>query len=194
MAFYFFRREMAVAAVSYCKQAMEIFDQYDNVDGVAQCLLHLSATNSQIGEFKEAHRVSSICCNYPSTSLIFAFAISQILFQFMAMVESGRLATANATPKQLCLVAVAYHNLAVIELKLNLPDMACKSSLNARKIARLCLSYSNRYIDIFQYTHDVALSDMKYDLEHLECDDMTPAQVIAIKELAEALYTLDSGC
>ena len=57
------------------------------------------------------------------------------------MVEDGRLSFESATPKQLCLVAISYHNLAVVQLKMLVPDLACKNSQNARKIARLCLSY-----------------------------------------------------
>lgn len=116
-----------------------------------------------------------------------------MLYQFLAMIETGRLSTVEATPRQLCLVAIAYHNLAVIQLKLDLPDMACKNSHNARRIARLCLSYSNRYIDIFQLTHEVAINDMKYELEHLDCTEMTAEQTMIIKELAAALFTIETS-
>ena len=112
----------------------------------------------------------------------------QVLFQFMAMVESGRLAGADASPKQLCLVAIAYHNLAVVQLKLNMPDLACKNSQNARKIARLCLSYSNRWIDVFQFTHEIAIGDIKWELSTKKVQDLTQEQLFVVKELAEALF------
>lgn len=115
-----------------------------------------------------------------------------MIYQFLAMVESGRLSTAAATPKQLCMVSVAYHNLAVLQLKLNCSDLACKNSQNARKIARLCLSYSNRYIDTFQYTHQVAISDMKYDLSMQSSASFTREQLLVIKELSEALFAVDA--
>ena len=108
------------------------------------------------------------------------------------MVECGRLSLTDATPKQLCLVAIGYHNLAVVELKLLMPDLACKSSQNARKIARLCLSYSNRWISIFQYTHEVAINDMKYDLQTKTVSQITPQQMLVIKELAEAMFSIES--
>jgi hypothetical protein len=104
------------------------------------------------------------------------------------MVESGRLAQADASPKQLCLVAIGYHNLAVVQLKLLMPDLACKNSQNARKIARLCLSYSNRWIDTFQYTHEIALSDLKYELRSRNSRDLSPAELALVVELAEALF------
>lgn len=104
------------------------------------------------------------------------------------MVEGGRLAETDATPKQLCLVAIGYHNLAVVQLKLAMPDLACKNSQNARKIARLCLSYSNRWIDTFQYTHEIALSDLKYDLRTKQASELSPAQLALVIELSEALF------
>ena len=104
------------------------------------------------------------------------------------MLESGRLATVDATPKQLCLVAIAYHNLAVTQLKLALPDLACKSSQNARRIARLCLSYSNRWLDIFQYTHEVAIADLKYELSAKKSSKLTQEQLAMVQELSEALF------
>lgn len=104
------------------------------------------------------------------------------------MVESGRLATADATPKQLCLVAIGYHNLAVVQLKLAMPDLACKNSQNARKIARLCLSYSNRWIETFQYTHEIAITDIKYELSSKKARELSPAQLALVIELSEALF------
>lgn len=104
------------------------------------------------------------------------------------MVEYGRLATENTTPKQLCMVAIAHHNLAVVQLKLLMPDLACKSSQNARKIARLCLSYSNRWVSIFQYTHEIAIADLKYDLAGKFAKDLTAEQIQLIKELSAALF------
>jgi hypothetical protein len=87
---------------------------------------------------------------------------------------------------------VGYHNLAVVQLKLAMPDLACKSSQNARKIARLCLAYSNRWIDTFQYTNEIAINDMKYELQTKKIDEITPKQMLIIKELAEALFSIDS--
>lgn len=172
MSYYFFKREKFIAALAYSSQALEVFEiRGTNLEGIATCLLHIASTYCQMGKFKDSHKV---------------------LFQFLAMVENGRLALEDATPKQLCLVAVGYHNLAVVQLKLAMPDLACKSSQNARKIARLCLAYSNRWIDIFQYTHEIAVSDMKYELQSLTIDQITPEQMLIIKELAEALFSIDS--
>ncbi|KAJ1419577.1 hypothetical protein B484DRAFT_421583 [Ochromonadaceae sp. CCMP2298] len=167
IAYFFFKRHRSIAALGYSKQAMELYEGADNMDGVGTCLLHIAAVHSQVGDFKEAHRQ---------------------LFQFLAMVESGRLADVDATPKQLCLVAIGYHNLAVVQLKLAMPDLACKNSQNARKIARLCLASSNRWIDTFQYTHEIAVADLKYELVSKRAADLTPEQLALVAGLSEALF------
>lgn len=84
------------------------------------------------------------------------------------------------------MVAVAYHNLAVIQLKLQVPDAACKNSMNARKIARLCLSHSNRWMKVFHWTHQVCLEDCKYLLRNNL--DLNEEQRRVIAELTEMVY------
>jgi tetratricopeptide (TPR) repeat protein len=203
MACYFFKVGKPFSAVSYAEAAMELYEGARDMEGVAVCLLHLSAIYSQLGEFKKAHK---------------------LIFEFLAMVEGGRLSDAAPSPKQLCLVAVGYHNLgklllvravcqpllflrrcpmsltylpshriasAVVQLKLNVPDLACKNSQNARKIARLCLSYSNRWIDVFRYTHSLAVADIKWELRTKQLADLSPMQIALIAELAEALFDPD---
>lgn len=119
------------------------------------------------------------------TPFFFLFHI-QYIYLFLAMVEDGRMGLGTATPKQLCMVAIAYHNLAVVQLKLQVPDLACKSSQNARKIARLCLSFSNRWLPVFQRTHEIALEDVKFQLS--KRDDLGVQQLRLVQELAETLF------
>ena len=37
---------------------------------------------------------------------------------------------------------------------------ACVSAQNARRLARLCLSYSTRFLKNFEHTHQVALEEL----------------------------------
>lgn len=141
LAFYFYKRGRITAAMSYSEEALKWHDKAGNIEGLVVSYLHIATAQINSVKYKDAHKTT---------------------YLILAMLEDGRLAFENATPLQLCLFAIAYHNLAVIQLKLEVPDLACKSSQNARKIARLCLSYSNRWIDTFQRTHDIALDDVKY--------------------------------
>jgi len=70
----------------------------------------------------------------------------------------------EASPKWLSLVSVGYHNLAVLQLKLDSPDLAAKSSQAAKKIARLCLALTNRWLPIYEWTHECALEELNFQL------------------------------
>ena len=172
LAFYFYKRGKNMSAMTYTNLALTEHEELGNLDNICICLLHIGSIQSQGGHFKEAHKT---------------------IYQVLAMVEDGRLAFESATPKQLCLVAIAYHNLAVVQLKMMVPDLACKSSQNARKIARLCLSYSNRWLHIFQWTHEVAMEDIKFQLTLKPNIPLNDKQLNVIRELTEDMYTPDEG-
>jgi hypothetical protein len=172
LAFYFYKRGKNMSSMTYTNLALKEHEELGNLDNICICLLHVAAIQSQGGHFKEAHKT---------------------LYQVLAMVEDGRLAFENASPKQLCLVAISYHNLAVVQLKMMVPDLASKSSQNARKIARLCLSYSNRWLHIFQWTHEVAMEDIKYQLTLKPKIPLNDKQLHVIRNLTEDMYDPDAG-
>lgn len=172
MAFYFYSRKKYMSSSSYTKMALEDHEDLDNVDHIAIGLLHTACILTVDGDFKEAH---------------------QVIYQVLAMVEEGRLSLESASPRQLCLVAIAYHNLAVVQLKMLVPDLACKSSQNARKIARLCLSYSNRWMHVFQWTHEVAMEDIKFQLTLKPKIPLNNKQLYVIKQLTEDMYDPDNN-
>jgi len=168
MGFYYFRCRKAAAALSEVRRAEKLLEKSRAYDAVAIARLHMAAVLCQQGAFRESHKV---------------------IYSVIAMVEEGRLSFDEANPKQLCIVAVAYHNLAVVQLKLSMGDLACKNSMNARKIARLCLSYSNRWLHVFQYTHECALDDAKFNLEVQQKEGhMDKRQLKIMKELTEAMF------
>lgn len=57
ISYYFFKRKKSIAALGYSEQAMALYEDTDNLDGIAVCMLHVAAVHSQLGEFKEAHKV-----------------------------------------------------------------------------------------------------------------------------------------
>ena len=74
------------------------------------------------------------------------------------MVETQCLEVGGASGQKICMVAICYHNLAIEYLHLKDFDAACLASQNARRIARLCLSYSNRWVGSLESTHQIALA------------------------------------
>ena len=63
------------------------------------------------------------------------------------------------------MLAVCYNNIAVEHLAMRKYEDACVASQNARRLARLSLSYSNRYLRHFETTHNVALASLHHSKE-----------------------------
>lgn len=141
--YYFYKKRKFSSAITFTKKALELYELLGNKECVAMCLTQLAAAYTLLSKPKEGH---------------------QLLYQFIAMLEDGRLSVANSEARELCICAIAYHNLAVIQLKLLVPDLAIKSAQSAQKIARLCISYSSRWSNVFQYTYDAALDDINFHL------------------------------
>ncbi len=141
--YYFYKKRKFSSAITFTKKALELYELLENKECIAMCLTQLAAAYTLLSRPKEGH---------------------QLLYQFITMLEDGRLSVANSEARELCICAIAYHNLAVIQLKLLVPDLAIKSAQSARKIARLCISYSSRWSNVFQYTYDAALDDINFHL------------------------------
>ena len=107
------------------------------------------------------------------------------LGQVLSMVDDGSLDVGSNNAQQLLLVSVAYHNIAVEQLILRHVSEACVSSQNARRLARLCLSYSNRYLPNFEATHVVALKELAASVRHKQDEE----QHDIFRQLANSLYS-----
>ncbi len=138
-AYYYYKRKKTEAALQYSERAMKTHAAMKDWAHVAKCHLHAGSILSRLGRKDEAIR-----CNA----------------QVLRMVETGQLEVGGSQPQKLCLVAVTYHNIAVEQLHLRLVSEACVSAQNARRLARLCLSYSTRFLKNFEYTHQVALEEL----------------------------------
>lgn len=66
---------------------------------------------------------------------------------------------ASNYPVSACSCVFANRMLQVEQLILRHAGQACMSSQNARRLARLCLSYSNRWLHSFEGTHKLALAE-----------------------------------
>ena len=76
-------------------------------------------------------------------------------------VDAGKLEVGGASPQKLSMIAVAFHNLAVEHLLIGHDGEAAVAAQNARRLARLCLSYSNRWLKRFEGTHELALAKLQ---------------------------------
>eukprot|EP00752_Nemacystus_decipiens_P002057 g1969.t1 len=136
-------RGKSSAALDYVQRAMKTHARMRDWGHVTKCHLHSSVILSKLNRHDEALRC---------------------LGQVLAMVEEGNLDVGGNSPQKLCLVAICYHNMAVEQLILRHAGEACMSSQNARRLARLCLSYSNRWLHSFEGTHKLALAELARSL------------------------------
>jgi hypothetical protein len=86
------------------------------------------------------------------------------------------------------MVAVCYHNIAAVQLLLEKPHEACVSSQNARRLARLSLSYSNKWLRQFEATHAGALAALTADKD-LAAKFNTVDQTKLFNSLTTGLYS-----
>lgn len=142
-AYYYYKRAKSHAALAFATKAMRIHNKLGQFAHVAKCHLHIAAILSRMRRHPEA-----VKC----------------LGQILHLVNTGKLdvgdSTHGAMPHKLCMIAVCYHNLAVEQLFLNHAAEAAVSAQNARRLARLCLSYSNRWLHNFESTHRCATQQL----------------------------------
>lgn len=147
LAFYYYKRRKPNAAALYSQKAMRAHVALEQWEHVAKCHLHCGAVLALMGKHEDA-----VKC----------------LAQVLQMVEDERLQVGGSNAQKICMVAVTYHNIAVEQLTLRRPAEACVSSQNARRLARLSLSYANRWINCFERTHHCALERLSKQHSYLD--------------------------
>jgi hypothetical protein len=126
-AHYYYRRRKPHAGLQYIAKALEIHARQSSWSHVAKSRLHTATLLS----FQKKH----------------AQALAN-MGAVLELVEASRLEEAGgrASGQKLCLVAVCYNNLAVEQLHLRELEAAGVAAENAQRLAKLCLSYSNRWL------------------------------------------------
>eukprot|EP00644_Phytophthora_capsici_P005405 jgi/Phyca11/97040/e_gw1.1.1246.1 len=142
-AHYYYKRRKPDAGLQYITKAHEIHSRQSSWSHLAKCRLHIANLLSFQKKHHEAMRYMA---------------------SILEMIEKNKLqenseGVGGASAQKLCLAAVCYNNLAVEQLHMREFEAASVSSANAQRLAKLCLSYSNRWLSQFQATSDcVALA------------------------------------
>ncbi|KAL3674124.1 hypothetical protein V7S43_000070 [Phytophthora oleae] len=142
-AHYYYKRRKPDAGLQYITKAHEIHSRQSSWSHLAKCRLHIANLFSFQKKHAEAMRYMA---------------------SILEMIEENKLqenseGVGGASAQKLCLAAVCYNNLAVEQLHMREFEAASVSSANAQRLAKLCLSYSNRWLSQFQATSDcVALA------------------------------------
>ena len=167
MAYYYSKRHKYSAALQYVQKALRLHRRLEQWEHVAKCTLHAGAILSRLKRHDEAIRCMG---------------------EVLHMVEDERLESGGASAQKICLVAVCYHNIAVEQLLLSRVHEACVSSQNARRLAKLSLSYSNRWLSRFEGTHQAALNALSMSLE-VRKKLTNKSQADLFKNLTSALFS-----
>ncbi|ETP31236.1 hypothetical protein F442_19890 [Phytophthora nicotianae P10297] len=142
-AHYYYKRRKPHAGLQYIMKAHEIHSRQSSWSHLAKCRLHIANLLSFQNKHTEAMRYMA---------------------SILEMIEENKLeetseGVGGGSAQKLCLAAVCYNNLAVEQLHIREFEAANVSSSNAQRLAKLCLSYSNRWLAQFQATSDcVALA------------------------------------
>lgn len=142
-AHYYYKRRKPHAGLQYMMKAHEIHSRQSSWSHLAKCRLHIANLLSFQMKHVEAMRYMA---------------------SILEMIEENKLeetseAGGGGSAQKLCLAAVCYNNLAVEQLHMREFEAASVSSSNAQRLAKLCLSYSNRWLAQFQATSEcVALA------------------------------------
>lgn len=139
-AHYYYRRQKPSAGLQYSVKAHEIHAKQSSWSHVAKSRLHIATLLS----FQKKHAEAM-----------------QYMTSILELIEANKLEDggSGASGQKICLVAVCYNNLAVEQLHLRAFDAAGVAADNAQRLAKLCLSYSNRWLVQFDATRQcVALA------------------------------------
>ena len=166
-AYYYYRRRKPSAATEYVQKAIRVHVKLEQWEHVAKCQLHAGAILGLRTRYDEA-----IHC----------------LTQILELVEDERLEVGGTSAQKICMVAVCYHNIAVSQLNMNRVAEACVSSQNARRLARLSMSYSNRWLKYFETTHKAALTGLA-SLRSVRSSIRHPDQRELFSSLSKVLYS-----
>ncbi|KAA0166180.1 hypothetical protein FNF28_03228 [Cafeteria roenbergensis] len=167
LASYYYRRRRLQAALQASQRAARAHSSLSQWDHAAKCHLHTACVLARMGRHGEAART-----------------IGKVL----QMVEADKLEGEGASPQRLCLVAVAYHNVAVEHIAAGHGEDACVASQSARRVARLCLGLSGRYAPSFEATHAAALAQLEKTKGVSSSIAADPRRLKAFRELSAALY------
>ncbi|EGZ30140.1 hypothetical protein PHYSODRAFT_470836 [Phytophthora sojae] len=143
-AHYYYKRRKPHAGLQYILKAHEIHSRQSSWSHLAKCRLHIA--NLLSFQIKHAEAM-------------------KYMASILEMIEDNKLeetaegGVGGGSAQKLCLAAVCYNNLAVEQLHMREFEAASVSSANTQRLAKLCLSYSNRWLSQFQATSDcVALA------------------------------------
>jgi len=147
---------------------------------LARCYLHRACILKQLNRFNESMK---------AMKRVLMMVDSHLIDDMLQKSSNSEISDASSKydsidPQVIALLSVTYHNIAVIQIILGHIGDACISSQNCRRLCRLCISITSRYVPQFEETHMKAI----YEMSNMLRSKQTEEQAIVFQKLVTELF------
>ena len=183
LAYYYSRREKPSAALKYIIEATSIQKRRNSALDVVKCDLYRAFILQQLNRYNDAIKVLKNILRTVDDGTL-DFMKGNGVEDKESQTREGKYNGSN--PHVVLLVAVTYHNLSCLQLLKGRVGDALMNSQNCRKVSRLCMSVSNRYLSRFEETHLKAMNE----LFSIVCPRKSEKDAIVLQRLFQQLFTI----
>ncbi len=184
LAFYYSRRDKPSAALKYITEATTIQKKRSDVLNIVKCHLHRSFILQQLNRYSESMKLLKLILNMVSDGSLDPWYRTGADNHLNSTGEEHNTVSCGNDLQVVLLVAVTYHNLCCLQLLKGQVGDACMNSQNCRRLCRLCLNVSNRYLIKFEETHMKAMNE----LFSIVCPKQTEKDAIVFQRLFGQLF------
>jgi tetratricopeptide (TPR) repeat protein len=184
-AYYYSKRDKPSAALQYIIEATTIQRRRKDTLNIVRCNLYRSFILQQLNRYCEAMKLLKVVLK-----MVHDGSLDSLYKSSMSASSNGNnknmfLEANDNDPQIVLLVAVTYHNLCCLQLIKGQIGDACMNSQNCRKLCRLCMNISNRYVIHFEETHMKAMNE----LFGIICPKQTEKEAIVFQRMFAQLFS-----
>ena len=160
LAYYYSRRDKPSAALQYITEATTIQKKRRDVLNIVKCHLHRSFILQQLNRYSESTKLLKLILKMVDDGSLDPWYKTGATSSLAVTNEDSSAVSGGNDLQIVLLVAVTYHNLCCLQLLKGQIGDACMNSQNCRRLCRLCLNVSNRYLIQFEETHMKAMNEL----------------------------------
>ena len=174
LAYYYSKRDKPSAALKYIVEAISLQKKRQDKINLMRCNLHRSFILQQLNRYDEAMKILKD---------VLKMVDNGSLDSFYKVKEKRPEKNVDNDRQIVLLISVAYHNLCCLQLVKGQIGDACLNSQNCRRLSRLCMNVSSRYLTHFEETHIKAMNE----LFSVVCPRQTEKEAIVFQRLFSQL-------
>lgn len=186
LAFYYSRRDKPSAALKYIVEATSIQKRRNSLLDVVKCDIYRAFILQQLNRYNDAIKLLKSILRIVNDGTLDCWHKNNDNIVDAKKENDTEKKAGNSDPQVVLLVAVTYHNLSCLQLLKGQTGDACMNSQNCRKLSRLCMSVSNRYLARFEETHLIAMNK----LFSIVCPRQTQKDAIVLQRLFQQLFSV----